>query len=715
MNFRRLALFASVVFAGVFLFAHLAANNQNSPVFAGQISKDSFVIVEGTKASFLSISGILNGVSNLIDNAETKKPTDTSFKNACINNKDPKALSPKEQLLEFIQGPCQPVILIPGLLASKLSVKINCEELRTKNPEIFKSCGWDTCSSTSILANKPQSEYTVWISSLVGPLSLALDKTAQCWGNIMQLEYNAHETDVKNRYKSPAGIDIVVFADKATANNTEENCGFSGTNNILDGGIQLDKTRGYLAMKDALVSMGYQVGLTLYGAPYDWRKTTVANGIGKTLNDTIKQIHSLTGKQTIIVGHSLGNFGALYVLNSLSQEEKDKYIANYVSLMNPLSGSPKAVLAYVGGDSEYFYADKYGMGFAAQKKLFESSSGSFDVLTKDPFTEFAGEEWMKEWQARINLEKTYNVSFTAGKSKWNELVKSGNYPFKWFPTPLQQCFSGFLNRPNECALFMYDWSKEPIAQIVDEKFNANQKDLNKLFKDYVRTTTRSDDLFKDARTNNIFKLENPGVPVTLVYGSHMPTMKSFSWSYDPRNNTEHNKFAPPSKITYALGDKTVPTASSLLPAFKWSWEFDNKQKAGLPHAKPVKTIEVCSNYNNKLSIYDKKVSTEPYQVLENEYIGLECDCVVKDKIVPGDSCAHSPILTDSGLIKLVKNIAYANVKNSNYKETMAYKLSEAQLKNLANQCPTVSTGAKGYNDIILTTFNVNVKAQAVVV
>jgi len=394
------------------------------------------------------------------------------------------------------------------------------------------------------------------------------------------------------------------------------------------------------------------------------------------------------------------------MLNSLSQEEKDKYIANYVSLMNPLSGSPKAVLAYVGGDSEFSFGDQFGLQYSAQKKLVQSSSGSFDVLTKDPFTEFAGEEWLNEWQTRITLEKNYNVSFTSGKAKWNELTKSGNYPFKWFPTPLEQCFSGFLNRPNECALFMYDWSKEPIVEIGETKFNANQNDLNKLFKEYVRSTDKSDALFSDVRTNNIFKLENPGVPVTLVYGSHMPTMKSFTWNYDPRKNTEREKYAPPNKTTYTLGDKTVPTASSLLPAFKWSWEFDNKEKAGLPHAKPVKTVEVCSRYNNKGTIYDQKLSNLKYKVLENEYIGLECACAENNRVVPGDACAHSPILTDAGLIKLLKTIAYANAKNADYKETLGYKLSDSQLAKLAHQCPTVSTGAKGYNDIILA-FNVN--------
>jgi len=33
---------------------------------------------------------------------------------------------------------------------------------------------------------------------------------------------------------------------------------------------------------------------------------------------------------------------------------------------------------------------------------------------------------------------------------------------------------------------------------------------------------------------------------------------------------------------------------------KWSWEFEKKVK----NAKGIKTIEMCSNYNQKMDIFD---------------------------------------------------------------------------------------------------------------
>ena len=65
-----------------------------------------------------------------------------NVKNICINGKDPEKLSTKEQLQEFVKGPCLPIILVPGLMATKLQVIIDCQTLKEENPDVFKTCGW---------------------------------------------------------------------------------------------------------------------------------------------------------------------------------------------------------------------------------------------------------------------------------------------------------------------------------------------------------------------------------------------------------------------------------------------------------------------------------------------------------------------------------------------------------------------------------------------
>lgn len=41
-------------------------------------------------------------------------------KNVCINGKDPKKLTNEDKVNEFINGPCAPVVLVPGLAGTSL-------------------------------------------------------------------------------------------------------------------------------------------------------------------------------------------------------------------------------------------------------------------------------------------------------------------------------------------------------------------------------------------------------------------------------------------------------------------------------------------------------------------------------------------------------------------------------------------------------------------
>jgi hypothetical protein len=65
----------------------------------------------------------------------------------CINNKDPSSLSDKEYLKEFAAGPCNPTMILPGLISTKLMVEIDCEELMEKDPETFFACDWNACEN----------------------------------------------------------------------------------------------------------------------------------------------------------------------------------------------------------------------------------------------------------------------------------------------------------------------------------------------------------------------------------------------------------------------------------------------------------------------------------------------------------------------------------------------------------------------------------------
>ena len=67
--------------------------------------------------------------------------------------------------MRFIIGKYHPVVLVPGMLSTKLQVRINCDKLSSEEPDIFKKvkfyCGREVCSS---ITSNPYEEHDLFIS-----------------------------------------------------------------------------------------------------------------------------------------------------------------------------------------------------------------------------------------------------------------------------------------------------------------------------------------------------------------------------------------------------------------------------------------------------------------------------------------------------------------------------------------------------------------------
>ena len=98
----------------------------------------------------------------------------------------------KEYLIEFSKGNCSPVIILPALTATKLMVEINCQELKTYNNKIFKTCGFTQCKKEfwEFWKHVPQKEYLLWLSELFTPVSaLTLwTSVSDCLASFMSLK-----------------------------------------------------------------------------------------------------------------------------------------------------------------------------------------------------------------------------------------------------------------------------------------------------------------------------------------------------------------------------------------------------------------------------------------------------------------------------------------------------------------------------------------------
>ena len=131
-------------------------------------------------------------------------------KGQCL--KDPDATKDtKEQLQSFVEGQCAPVILVPGLMCTKLMVEIDCDTLQQNHPEIMDACGWSTCS-WSLVSSRPAKEYVLWISDPLTHLSiLSIRNSSTCFGRFVTTEFNASATSVDQRYSYPKGTRVTWY------------------------------------------------------------------------------------------------------------------------------------------------------------------------------------------------------------------------------------------------------------------------------------------------------------------------------------------------------------------------------------------------------------------------------------------------------------------------------------------------------------------------
>lgn len=362
---------------------------------------------------------------------------------SCVNGKT--GLSTKDQLLEFVQGPCSPFVVSPGLFASKLTVKIDCEVLKSESRFAFDACGWTDC----VGINAPKTDYLLWLAEFQGRLDGFLALTSGCWANLIELQYNSTEPDLNKRFISIPGVEVYPYG-VADAYKDKAQCGFGAASDLFPTPIQLKETIGFRKVMERFLDLGYQLGLTLYCAPYDWRKTTVVNNVSVLLNETVKQAYNLTGKPVVLISHSLGNFGVQHLLNTMPLALKDQMIANWISFMPPLLGAGKVSFAILGGDPGFVVNEFFGIPAQSQKQLLQTCLSATDVYPKDVFEKFAGQPWLEEWAQRQALEDAYSPLTADGKAKWEEIVNSGNFSLKYFPTPLTNCTKGFTQRSDYC-------------------------------------------------------------------------------------------------------------------------------------------------------------------------------------------------------------------------------------------------------------------------
>lgn len=216
---------------------------------------------------FLLLSIVVIGL------AKTSTSTDSGLKSSkysCLGGYDPSSLPIKDTLGRFAQGPCAPVILIPGITGTRLVVNIDCETLLKTNKKLFNTCGWKSCGSKEFF--KPEKQYKLWLPRLTSPLAFYDSQTykKECWAGIMAVDYSATSTSLT--IKSIPGVKVFSMGLSPSGRPSKvSQCGAKAIEYLVPDIPNPQGAQYFSSIISTLTHMGYVPGLTLHTAAYDFR------------------------------------------------------------------------------------------------------------------------------------------------------------------------------------------------------------------------------------------------------------------------------------------------------------------------------------------------------------------------------------------------------------------------------------------------------------
>ena len=601
-----------------------------------------------------------------------KKKVEASMKAAqyvCTNGKNPDNLNNLDYMIEFVNGPCAPAILSPGIGASVLVVQIECEKLLLTDPDTFASCGWIECKQGSKLA--PQKEYRIWQPAYDSPMSLntPLNINKACWGGLVEPSFvniSGQMTPVQQK------IGVKVLPMGMTPETYPRNvslCGINGVQNLIPNIVNPPSSQYYAEIVNYLNAMGYKEGLTLIGLPYDFRQGQGFDDFSSTLNYVLNELNKLSGKRSIVFAHSMGNSRMLNALWKMSQSDKDRLIHAYVPLAPAYGGAVEPIKNLICGSASSISPDNIGIDFIRYKKTVGSFLSMYELCPIRAYSIDRYESWMKQILQRIAYENGTSAN-------------PGDIDF--LPPRNQTCYPNFDAKQCRSGLYEYNnyghvngtaINNDNYRSLIDQYgFNSNLSSLWNLYEEKFETT-----------------IPNPGVQMNIVYTSVLDTEGGFEISGDPRNFTSKDQYCSTSsyKINSIAGDGSVPSTAAVTPGFKWAMEF----KSGQQDAKAVKFIEICSYANQAKTPYDGKDKSGVNQVTKNGYIGIPCDCS-QTKV---RHCAHSSMLFLPELLDFIGNIMQIN-QSSTTVPSYVSNMTPQQLNDYVNSCKAYVYPAPSLND-----------------
>ena len=284
-----------------------------------------------------------------------------------LKSKYNKSINSPSKELRFILGKCNPVLMIPGIYASKLLVELNCKKLAqyerdTTFKEIRLYCGDSVCKDESTESE----EHPLFVALLDKGFTLLgskNDKYSSCLGYFMNYFQNESECPTLNGKKLCYHSQYVKigFYGGTTKTRTKGKCGVEGVQNVIQSGnllvdslVNIGAAKSFKTMHKRLTKRGYQEGFSLGGLPNDYRRYLATNNFAeKVFRSQIERLYKNTGKKVVIVAHSYGTLLTLTNLVNTKNRDLLPKIKKFIAVAPPFAGSSKLLDVFLHGMNDW--------------------------------------------------------------------------------------------------------------------------------------------------------------------------------------------------------------------------------------------------------------------------------------------------------------------------------------------------------------------------
>ena len=259
----------------------------------------------------LKLKGLFSGDECLMSKSDAVNTLKNSYG---ISNSSP------DENLRFILGKCNPVLLIPGIYATKLVVEFQCKNIATnekdttlKNLRVY--CG-DTICKDETQTREEHALFMGVLDKAFTILGTENDKYSSCLGFIMNFFQNPNECPAVNNKNICYYSKYIKVGYYGSSTDTlkDSRCGVEGVQNVIQTGkllvdkvINIGAAKSFATLSKNLIDRGYREGFSLGALPNDYRRFLATNNFAeKVFISQVNRLYKNTGKPVVIVAHSYG-------------------------------------------------------------------------------------------------------------------------------------------------------------------------------------------------------------------------------------------------------------------------------------------------------------------------------------------------------------------------------------------------------------------------